>query len=338
MEPSRIQTRRAFLQTCGAVLAASTSAALASGPFADIASTSIGGREYYRLGDWARRNGFDIRWNSPEPIIRMSSKWATLQFTADSHKALINGVAVHLCFPIAARTSGAWISELDLVKTLHPILYPGRNKSGIPPVQICLDPGHGGKDPGNHAGSLLEKKYTLQLATALRNRLTRAGFDVSQTRHHDVFIAPADRPRVASRHKADLFLSLHFNATVTAKNEVRGAEVYAFTPVGAASTNSRGDGTEYHPSTGNRLDDKNILLAYQLQRALTRSLPVEDRGVRRARFAVLRDANVPAALVEAGYLSHPSEGRRIADPAYLEQVAEALTDGLMAYKRLVERQ
>ena len=62
---------------------------------------------------------------------------------------------------------------------------------------------------------------------------------------------------------------------------------------------------------GNRHNDQNLFLAYQMQKALTRNLAVEDRGVRRARFAVLRDAVMPAVLIEAGFMSHPAEGRKI---------------------------
>jgi len=85
------------------------------------------------------------------------------------------------------------------------------------------------------------------------------------------------------------------------------------------------------------LDAKNMLLAYQFQKAMVKSLAVEDRGVKRARFAVLRNARVPAVLVEAGFMSHPRESKRIFDPQYRRQLAQTLRDGILAYKRLVER-
>jgi N-acetylmuramoyl-L-alanine amidase len=79
-----------------------------------------------------------------------------------------------------------------------------------------------------------------------------------------------------------------------------------------------------------------MFLAYQIQRALTRELEVEDRGVHRARFAVLRDAVMPAVLIEAGFMSHPVEGRKIFDPAYRRQMARAITDGVLEYRRQVD--
>jgi len=80
-----------------------------------------------------------------------------------------------------------------------------------------------------------------------------------------------------------------------------------------------------------------LFLAYQVQKALTRGLPAEDRGVRRARFAVLRDAAMPAVLVEAGFMSNPSEAHKIFTAAYRQKIARAIVEGLLAYKRVAEQ-
>ncbi|HQH03701.1 MAG TPA: N-acetylmuramoyl-L-alanine amidase, partial [Verrucomicrobiota bacterium] len=88
---------------------------------------------------------------------------------------------------------------------------------------------------------------------------------------------------------------------------------------------------------GNRNNSRNLFLAYQVQAALVRNLATEDRGVRRARFAVLRDAAMPAVLIEAGFMSHPVEGRKILTAAYRQQIARAIVEGLLAYKKAVER-
>ena len=106
---------------------------------------------------------------------------------------------------------------------------------------------------------------------------------------------------------------------------------------GADSTNARGDSAEIGACAGNRFDAKNMLLAYQVQKAMVRTLPMEDRGVKRARFAVLRNARLPAVLIEAGFMSHPQESKRIFDPQYRRQMARAIADGILAYKRLLER-
>src|SRR5439155_26975966 len=114
-------------------------------------------------------------------------------------------------------------------------------------------------------------------------------------------------------------------------------EVHSRTRAVASSANGRGDWPDTGASAGHRADAENMLLAYQIQKAMVRSLAVEDRGVKRARFAVLRDAQVPAVLIEAGFMSHPAESKRIFNPDYRRQLAQAIADGILAFKRLVER-
>ncbi len=86
---------------------------------------------------------------------------------------------------------------------------------------------------------------------------------------------------------------------------------------------------------GNRLDARNVLLAYELQTSLVKSLGVEDRGLRRARFAVLRPGNMPAVLIEGGFLSDSAERQNIIAPKYRSLMAEAIVRGVLAYKRAV---
>jgi N-acetylmuramoyl-L-alanine amidase len=81
-------------------------------------------------------------------------------------------------------------------------------------------------------------------------------------------------------------------------------------------------------------EKKSLLLAYQVQRALVKNLGAEDRSVRRARFAVLREAEMPAILVESGYMTHPVEGKKIFDPAYRKQMAAAIVKGIVNYQKL----
>jgi N-acetylmuramoyl-L-alanine amidase len=293
------------------------------------------GREYVRLEDWARMNQFQIRWLDREKTFQLSNRVARLTFIVNSCGAQINGVETWLSFPINLRDGKILISQLDLQKTLGPIFYPPANKPGIKIKTICLDPGHGGKDPGYRAGSKEEKKYTLLLAQEVGSQLQRAGFKVYLTRAADSFVELPDRPRLANRRRADLFVSLHFNSSEESRNEVNGVEIYSLTPAGATSTNARGEGDTRWVS-GNGNDEKNLLLAYQVQKYLTRELAVEDRGLRRARFAVLRDAAMPAILIESGFMSHPVEGRKIFDPAYRRQLARAIVDGILTYKRIVK--
>ena len=199
---------------------------------------------------------------------------------------------------------------------------------------VCLDPGHGGKDPGYRVGSNQEKKYTLLLAEEVREQLGRAGIKATLTRTTDQYVDLPARPDFAKKRNADLFVSLHFNAFST---PVHGAEVYCLTPAGAPSTNAQGEGGNESWCAGNRWNDGSVNLAYEVQKCLIKSLGVEDRGVRRARYAVLRDATVPAILIEGGFMSHPVEGRKIFDPGYRRQMAKAIVTGVLAYKHSLEQ-
>jgi N-acetylmuramoyl-L-alanine amidase len=299
-----------------------------------IESVRIAGREYARISDWARANEFVLRWLKRDETLQLTSSGSKIALQIHSPEAQINGVEARLLFPLVQRGEAVWISELDLETTLEPVIYPPRLKRGSALKSICLDPGHGGKDPGS---SSQEKKFTLLLAQELQAQLKRAGWQVNMTRTRDSFVELPSRPDIARRRRADLFVSLHFNAARTSANSVQGAEVYCLTPAGAPSTNAGGEGGGAGWFTGNRYNSENMFLAYQVQKMLTRKVPVEDRGVHRARFWVLRDAVMPAVLIEAGFLTNPTEARKISNPSYRRQLASAIVDGLAAYKSVVER-
>ena len=297
------------------------------------------GRPYVRLGDWARANEFAVRWLEHGKTLQLSNHVARLLFNVDprqdSRRAAINGVEVWLSFPVRSENGSAYIAQLDLEETLAPVLFPPANPPGLKIKTICLDPGHGGADPGYIVGANEEKKYTLLLAQEVRDQLKRAGFNVVLTRATDTKVPLELRPELARRHAADLFVSLHFNSAGPQHNEVQGVEVYCLTPAGAFSTNAGGEG-DTRECAGNRHNEKNLLLAYQIQKSISKALPVEDRGVKRARYEVLREAAMPAILIEGGFMSNPAEGRRIFDPAYRRQMARTIVDGILSYQRIVK--
>ena len=296
----------------------------------------ISGLEYVRLADWAKTNSFDVRWLKKDESLQLSNRLSKLTLTVDHRETQINGIEVWLLFPVLLHNGNVYLSQIDLRTSLLPIVSPSKARRGIKIKTICLDPGHGGKDPGNQTGSNQEKSYTLLLAQEVRQQLIRAGLKVVLTRTTDTFIELPTRPDVAKRRNADLFVSLHFNSADGSRDSVQGAEVYCLTPAGAPSTNAQGEGGGAKSFPGNRYNEKNLLLAYQMQKAVMRNLGTEDRGLRRARFAVLRDAAMPATLIEAGFMSHPAEGRRIFNSAYRQKMAKAIVEGVLAYKRQVE--
>ena len=323
------------------IAAALATVATASAPAAAVrrtATTRVAAPAYVSLTTWARANEFAVRWLERDRTLQLSNRNARLVFTVDprqdSRRAEINGVEVLLAFPLLSRNGITSIAQTDLDETLRPVLSPSRNPPGKKIRTVCLDPGHGGRDPGYQVRSHDEKDYTLLLAQEVREQLKAAGFNVLLTRTSDVFVERFRRPDIARRNNADLFVSLHFNAFPSSP-DVKGLEVYCCTPAGAASSNTGGEG-DTRWVAGNRNDEKNMLLAYHMQHSLTKSLPIFDRGVKRARFDVLAGATMPAILIEGGFMSHPAEGKKIFDPAYRRQMARSIVEGILAYQRAVK--
>ncbi len=297
----------------------------------------VNGREYGRVNEWCRSHQLESRWLKPEEALEIAGRGLRAVLTVDSRQAQINGVQVWLSFPAVQVNGAVCLARSDLQGTLQPLLFPAKEQAGTKLWRITLDAGHGGKDPGYCVGESQEKRFTLSLAQELRDQLRRAGFKVYLTRSSDRFVELSTRASLAKRQKAELFVSLHFNAAETSRNSVQGAQVFCLTPAGANSTNSRGEVADTSWCAGNRQDERNLLLAFAVQKGLRDRTGVQDMGVRRARFAVLREAQMPAVLIEAGFMSHPVEGRKIATAAYRHEIAHGIVDGLLWYKRTVER-
>jgi N-acetylmuramoyl-L-alanine amidase len=320
-----------------ALLLAGVLTAAAQSLSSRLPRVALFGREYVRVDDWARANGGQVRWTVPKRDLRVTLPGGSLVLSVDSRKAELKGTQIWLSEPVAFNNGLAYLGAVDVRATLNPVLYPARNPAGRRIRHIVLDPGHGGRDPGNQEGRRQEKHFALQFAKEVGELLTRAGFTVSYTRTRDTAVELPERAAIARRRGADLFLSLHFNsADGPGGSAVKGAETYCMTPARASSTNARGEGAGAGAYPGNRFDPKNMLLAYQIQKSMTDKLGVEDRGVKRARFWVLRNAEMPAALLEAGFMTNPSDARRIYETPLRRQMAQAVVDGVLAYRKLVE--
>jgi N-acetylmuramoyl-L-alanine amidase len=210
-----------------------------------------------------------------------------------------------------------------------------------PPI-VVLDPGHGGSNLGA-AGvtGLHEKQLSLTLATAVADRLRTRGIAVQLTRSDDRTLTLRQRVAFADQVPADLFVSIHANASPTRTQH--GYETYVLTARGIdidgralrSDTPTLRPGID--PDIGLVLDDiergasqwESADLAARVQRALhDRRGPDGDRGVRQDAQHVLLGATMPAVLVEVGFIDHALEGRQLAEPAVQAQLAEAITEAI----------
>jgi N-acetylmuramoyl-L-alanine amidase len=222
--------------------------------------------------------------------------------------------------------------------------------------KIVLDPGHGGKDPGAFgAGGVAEKDVVLAIAHRLKEQLIATpGIDVVLTRDTDVFLALEERTARANAEHADLFVSIHANASPNPS--LSGVETYYLNNTKDRATLRLAEMENGLSSmTGHRRRDRDasfilsdliqnykiqesVALAEQVQRALVSGLgsqggPVNNLGVKRGPFYVLVGAGMPCVLVEVSFLTNPQEAERLAQPAYQAAIAEGLLRGI---RRFVE--
>ncbi|MCQ2377922.1 MAG: N-acetylmuramoyl-L-alanine amidase [Victivallaceae bacterium] len=247
----------------------------------------------------------------------------------DKHiSARLCGMDVALSYPVSTRNGVPFISVIDWKSTFQAMFLP-RCARRQRVATVLLDPGHGGRDCGAVGRVSVEKKLTLRIASRVAALLRARGFRVVMTRTSDREIPLAQRSALAGQVGADIFVSIHLNS---ASPGVSGIETYCLTPAGAPSSNDRAKKQGNMSSCpGNRWDANNFLLAAAVHRKLLVRTGAADRGLKRARFAVLRDLTVPGILIEAGFLSHVQEERRLVTGNYVESLARAIADGIAEY-------
>jgi N-acetylmuramoyl-L-alanine amidase len=171
---------------------------------------------------------------------------------------------------------------------------------------VVIDAGHGGHDNGGQWGRVYEKHLALDTAYRLESKLKALGYQTVMTRRSDYFISLPQRVGVANRYRNAIFVSIHYNYTW--KQEVSGLETF------------------YSTEEGRRL-------AQHVQNGLIRRTRTVDRSAKYARFYVIRHANIPAILVEGGFVSNSRERNRMKSGWFRDGVAQGVVDGIQRYRR-----
>lgn len=303
---------------------------------ADWEVAQIDGRDYVSLASAA--DFYSL--TAPKPLgpkkFLAEGNGQSLQIEIDSREAMIDGVRQWLSFPAKSGDGGAWISRMDITRTIDPALRPEKVKGMRAVKTVVLDAGHGGHDKGASSPYGFEKEYTLDVVRRLRKHLESAGLRVIQTRNSDTFIDLENRPRAANKTPNSIFVSIHFNSADW-KPSANGIETYAISPLGAPPSGQDGVmSRDRLQELGHALEPVNFTLATVVQHAIIGKMDVEDRGVKRARFVVLKEASAPAILIEGGFLTNSAESTRIADVAWRESYAKAIAAGIVEYKKLAE--
>ncbi|HFI0120867.1 TPA: N-acetylmuramoyl-L-alanine amidase, partial [Streptococcus suis] len=197
---------------------------------------------------------------------------------------------------------------------------------------VYLDPGHGGVDSGASYGGVHEKNLAMSVANKLKDTLLQRGINVLMTRNADYNVDfVTERSRMANNSNADLFISIHFNATGVAGSNTKGIETYWYQPYAEYPSKIN---KEKHDDPV-RLAESEIL-ANKVQSNLISATGAVNRGVRRATFAVLRETAIPAILVELGFMDNPSELQTIKQSSFHDKLAAGLAKGVMDWYGAVE--
>ncbi len=271
--------------------------------------------------------------------------------TLGEHSAVLLADPYRLVIDIQGQKNAAPVATIDKSKKRTAALpEKGKQPSASGIRKIVLDPGHGGKDPGAiGVGGIAEKDIVLAVAKKLERKLKQEmGVEVVLTRRDDRFIPLEDRTAIANAEGADLFVSLHMNASPN--GEAKGLETYYLDNTndeGSLRLAARENSTSRRnvsdlqfilsDMTQNMKLEDSITLAHHLQHSLvdgmsTRLAEVKDLGVKKALFYVLVGARMPSVLVEMFFITNKIEGRAMSEESYQNAVVDALYDGILKYK------
>ena len=284
-------------------------------------------RDYLTLRNVA--DFYKLQYSQPGRSVTLQSPGCVIKGEIGSKELIINGVKFIMSSDLVEHDNDVLLSRLDLTKLVEPVLRPNRIRGTNAIHTIVIDPGHGGYDHGATSIYGNEKDFALDVGLRLRDLLLRKGLKVQMTRSTDTFIPLEERAAFANRFRDGIFVCIHFNA---GSDFGTGIETYTLAPRFVPSTGDDSPSASYLvPCAGNVEDPENMALATAMHAALLSRLPMVDRGIKRARFCVLRLCTIPGVLIEGGFVSNAQEAQRIAQPSYRQAEAEAISLAINNY-------
>ncbi|MDF1824779.1 MAG: N-acetylmuramoyl-L-alanine amidase [Verrucomicrobiales bacterium] len=272
-----------------------------------------------------------------------------LAFAGESHRlvvktgtreVIVDGIRHWLSYPVTVSGGTPFVSVADINATLGPAMSPASVKEIKAVKTVVFDPGHGGHDRGGRSPYGDEKDYSLDVVNRARSLLEAQGVKVVQSRLSDSFVELSERPKMNRNYKSPVFVSVHFNSAGW-KPSASGIEVYALPAPGLPTTGKAPDPIlDRRRDAGNAVATASFVFASTMHHTLLGKLPESfDRGVKRARYLVLRYSEVPSILIEGAFVTNPEEAKKIHSPQWRQELAEAIAEGISAYMTLAnERQ
>src|SRR5881397_136105 len=298
----------------------------------------VSGHDYLSVDNISRFYGLPAGVAAAGEKSQLDAVKNPLEFVSGSREAMINGARSWLCFPLIEQDGKYLVSRTDVAKTIEPLVRPHRVPNVGKVDTVVLDPGHGGHDKGQVSRYGAEKEFALDVARKLRPLLQAKGLRVIMTREGDYFVPLEVRAKIANAARNSIFVSIHFNATNDNPNAT-GFEIFSFTPRGAPSTSDSAVAlSSFNMQPGSEVDAQSMALSACIYHSLLGHIPEYDRGIKRARFAVLRLTTVPAVLIEGGFLTERGESKLIANKDWRGKLAAAIGVGIESYRSLGKKQ
>jgi len=317
-------------------------------------TTTIGGRRYVSVRSIAGAYNLEYHWDGIAKKAALSGAGKELRVMADSQIVLLNNSAYTM--PQAARVyqNSLVIPQTFTRQKIDPFFrsaYIEKEAIYFKPKdlvikRVVIDAGHGGKDPGAIGrGGLKEKDVTLDVARRLKKKLQSSGIEVVLTRDSDEFVSLRERAKISDSSGADFFISIHANAARS--KWVSGIEVFYLAESIDDNLRSAKAAKNHKLDIFDKYSGQNtetilwhlvlrenrrssIELAQFASNSLSKKLSQRNRGEKPARFYVLK-TNLPAILIEVGFISNSREEKRLRDSSYKNNIAQAISEGLLQY-------
>ncbi|MBU1043455.1 MAG: N-acetylmuramoyl-L-alanine amidase [Candidatus Omnitrophica bacterium] len=314
--------------------------------------------KYRSIAQVCADNNLLWEWDGFSQIITVKNLKVTAKLYPGSRLVLYDNQVSDLNSPVIVQQGMIMVPEsfaaLFSGKTLHyKELKPQSGSFSI--RKIVIDAGHGDQDPGAIGfKGIQEKEIVLDIAKRLKNELVANGIEVVLTRQTDLFQPLERRYEIANQAKADFFISIHANAAEA--KSAYGFEAYFLSTtyddfskavqIRENAVIKFEENADYNKSSDlnatlwdmilseNRIES--IEMANSIAEQLEKSLKLRIRFVKGAKFLVLKGAQMPAVLLEVGYLTNPEEGAKLNNPYYRQMLAESIAQGILEYKKIFE--
>src|SRR5438093_8443797 len=294
----------------------------------------VSGQDYLSVDNVSRFYGLPAGIAASGEKVEFEAAKNPLEFVSGSREVMINGARSWLCFPAIEQNGKLLVSRTDVAKTIEPLVRPHRVPNVGKVQTMVVDPGHGGYDKCQVSRYGYEKDFAIDVARKLRPLLLSKGLRVIMTREGDYFVPLEVRAQIANKARDSIFVSIHFNASNDDRNAT-GFEIFSFTPRGAPSTSDSAVApSALSTQPGSAVDAQSLALSACIHHSLLGHIPEYDRGIKRARFAVLRLTKVPAVLIEGGFLTEQGQCKLIAQKEWRAKLANAISLGSESYRAL----